>query len=204
MSVTIEAPEVLKTMSTHVALVLPKGCKPSKVISKDKTRPVLCGVGLHVEGGDLYAVATDSYALVMIPLPGEFTGEELTALHGVIIPADAVKVWEKGKMLQVRPAYTAEGISHPVTITVEGVSYPGVEGQFPKVGELIPDGYGVDTLGAIALNPKLLEGVAQGLGAKQGVQLDFIAPTRPIRVTDRSTNAVKGCKAIVMPIRMKD
>jgi hypothetical protein len=137
----------------------------------------------------------------MIPLAGDFTGQELDALHDVIIPLDAVKVWEKGKVLQLRPAYTADGIFHPVTITVEGVTYSPIEGQFPKVADFIPDGYGAD-VDVLGINPKLLDGVAQALGAKQGVKLDFISPLRPIRVMDRSPSAVEGCKAIIMPIRV--
>lgn len=190
MSVTVEPVTVVVELPGKKGQV-----KLSRVVSKDKTRPVLNGVGLHVEGETLYAVATDSYALAMVPVLHSAEAGELDVLNGLILPVEAVKNWEKGQFLTVDPGAN--------TATVAGIAYPLVFGEFPKCAELIPDGYGEDTLGAIGINPALVDNVAKGIGATKGVRLDFISPNRPVKVSALG-EPVKGCRGLVMPIRLTD
>jgi len=108
----------------------------ARAASTDEARPVLTGVQLSVADGILTAAATDSYRLAMrrLPWPGGFQGEAL-------VPA---------KALQEAARFGGESADEVRIVLEEGrVSFSAggrtlssllIDGQFPNVAKLLPEG----------------------------------------------------------------
>ncbi len=168
---------------------LPKGCKPSKMLSRDKHRPILCSANLRCHEGAWEIVGTDSFKLGIIPLEIDDRCPELGLTEGAI-SAEALKAVEKS------------GHFATTDTTVTPLSRFGVPdgpvygrtadiGQFPRPDQLFPDRNGEIVVG---LDAKYLYELAQALGSNV-VYIQFtedkagrINPLRPVTV--KTSNGV--------------
>lgn len=100
--------------------------------SRDETRPVLTGVLLEGEGGELRLVATDSYRLAVRTLEGQ----EADGLR-VLIPARAVvEVARLAGSNDVKIDVSSSQAGFTIGDTV--VQSRLIEGEFPAYGKLLP------------------------------------------------------------------
>jgi hypothetical protein len=171
------------------SITIPKGCKPSKACSTDRTRSILCHAYLRRHDEVLYLCMTDSYVAVALRVDGD-------AEEGYV-PIGALRLMEAGKV--------AEQVSETAwrVITNEGLLTfdCGEMGKFPDFASLgvwdKPDKGAVD---AIGMNTSLMHKIGQALGARGGCRMQFIAPLRPIYVTPLGFDV--GV-ALQMPIRIE-
>ena len=147
---------------------LPKGSKPTKGASSDDTRPILCRGELVDLGADQWVLdVTDSDKLVRIPLELK-EWDDTPALEAGPVSADALKAIEKAG------AFTADvDTVAPWQVQKHGGFLPAdgapafaragadCEGQFPNVGQLMPDG---ETVYRFGFNAALLLELVQSVG----------------------------------------
>jgi hypothetical protein len=136
---------------------LPKKAKPSKVASKDATRPALQQASLVCDDGNWTLLVTDSYKLVRLPV--SVSNEAPGEVEAGIIPLDALKAVEK------TGAFTANDAITPMDDIgrVAGPTYARTEqGPFPNCDNLIPV-HGPNVL-TLRFNPEHLWAMAQALG----------------------------------------
>ncbi len=181
-------------------LILPANVKPSKVLSKDKGRPLLCSANLQEtpEGGWELAVC-DGFKLARVPL--EINGSLDDVIVAGEISADALRAIEKG----AARAFTANGTVTPRNRygSVAGPSFPRntALGEYPNLERLTPD---KDPAAfSIGLNAKYLHELAMALGSDV-VQLTFTIDaagvpmaTRPMHVASHLDNGGRG---VLMPV----
>jgi hypothetical protein len=195
--------------------VLPKGSKPTKGASSDETRPILCRGELVELGADQWVVdVTDSYKLVRIPLDVK-EWDDTPALVAGPVSADALKAIEKAG------AFTADADTvSPWQVQKHGGFLPAdgapafaragadCEGQFPNVGQLMPDG---DVVYRFGLNAALLLELVQSVGplGKSGrgatVVFEYRARNFDSQVNVHATTVSVGEHrdvGLIMPIRV--
>lgn len=196
--------------------VLPKGAKPSKAISKDKTRGHLLGAELvcthegdnTVDSPPAYELqVTDSYKLARVPLFVTELGTE--PLEPGPIDEVALKAIEK------TGAFRANGTVIPVDKSgvQAGPEYPRPPraGRWPNMDQLVPDTK-PDGRIVIRFNAEFLWQTAQALGcgarAGQAVEIeinqeqlrengDVSETLRPIVVRNPNEEGI----GLLMPIR---
>jgi hypothetical protein len=172
--------------------------KIEKACSSDQSRPVLSCA--YLDAGEGKLVATDSYALAVVPVEleeGDTSG---------LVPAAAFQAWRKASTRTVPAGFSANG-----AVEVSGPdgssSFVRPEGQFPRWAELVGtprDGGTGEELQPIAefgIDAGLLARLAEAIGAgKHGhVRVKVYSPLRPIRVESMSGEGF----GIVMPVRVK-
>lgn len=141
---------------------LPSKAKPSKVVSKDKTRPHLCNAYVEERDGETVLIATDSYKLLILPVSAEAT-------TATFISLDALKAIEKsgrGEVGEFLEPLDKLG-------NANGVLFRKPEGDRPKWADLEwPDEPEPKDRLTIGLNAELLLELAQGMAATHhGVKL---------------------------------
>lgn len=198
---------------------IPDGAKPSKVASKDETRPILTQGNIRQRGEDWTLEVTDSYCLSIIPLTvheggdtmireGQVSRDVLLAIEkhrmsGFGFNADGtVSVYGRAsarvadKLLQVTfiMPNTAERDGEPVSV-------------FPNVDQLVnacPAKTANGSLLRIGLNPQLLSAIASAQGRSRDgavvLEVDPNAATNgqylcAVLVT------VNGSENLLMPMR---
>lgn len=170
-----------------------------KATSSDKSRPVLSCV--HVDAENQVAVATDSYALVVVPCRTD-TGDD-----GGLVPAEAIAEHRK---VAKRNHGAAELIATNGRVELKSAEgcrdWPRPEGQFPDWQRLMPDPATEGPALEVAFSAELLLNVAKALGAtgkgSAGVTLRLRTQRenwqlRPIEVV---ANGDPEARAILMPI----
>lgn len=137
--------------------------------SSDKSRPILCGIHLHSDGGqDLVIEATDSYRVHRVT-----TLSPSRQPVDVIIPATMLTRWAKlrhgtgGASITVPPADTTGRRRITITEDLDQWSTLEIGGQYPNVAGLLEQ-YGsrpnVPTA-AVAFNPHYFGGVLKAAHA---------------------------------------
>ena len=194
---------------------LPKGSKPTKGASSDGTRPILNrGELVELGAGQWVLDVTDSYKPVRIPLDvKEWDGTP--ELVGGPVSAGALKAIEKSG------AFTAGAeLVAPWQVQKHGGFLPAdgapvferaggdCEGQFPNVGQLMPDGEVVYRFG---FNAALLLELVQSVGplgkGRRGVTVVFEYRARNFdgQVNTHATTVSVGEHrdvGLIMPIRV--
>lgn len=203
------------------SLSVPKGAKPSKVASKNQTRPVLTRGEIVERDGAFFLQTTDSYKLAEIPLTVE-PGQGNAPVAGPV-PAEALKAIDRAG------TFTANG---DVTVTNKDGSATSFsrqgfacEGTYPDTEKLFPAPEKVTRFG---VNAKYLYELAQALGSEL-VELEFDAAqwerakdsdgnelpdannpvymkpavVRPLGMgRSNNTSSPTGGRGVIMPIRL--
>ena len=109
----------------------------SRAASRDESRPVLTGILVRFEPGQLVMAATDSYRLSVKETALEGSSPELEA----IVPARALG--ELGRVAAGAEAVQLGVQENQVVFTVDGVTLTTrrIDGQFPNVKQLLPDAF---------------------------------------------------------------
>jgi hypothetical protein len=182
---TVEAPAQIAA-----ALVIPKGCKPSKACGTDRTRPILCHAYLRRHDEQLWLCATDSYIAVALRVEGEGVNEGY-------VPIGALRLMETGK-LGVQVSGTAWKIETPEgALTFDC----GPMGKFPDFASLgVWNKPEKAKLAEVGMNTDLMAKIGAALGAKHGCRMTFVGALRPIYVTPLRFDC--GV-ALQMPMRLE-
>ena len=151
---TIDAPALLETIE-----------KVGRAASRDETRPVLTGILVRFEGGELVMAATDSYRLAVKETVLSEKGPELEA----IIPARALHELTR---LAAGAEEVGLGVHENYVIFSAGdvwLTSRRIDGQFPNYKQLLPETFEAEL--TIAREP-LLEVVRRaGLMAQRNAPL---------------------------------
>ena len=181
-------------------ITVPKPCKPSKVCTKDFTRPTLQHAYLRKRKDGMWLLATDSYTAVAIKVEGD-------AVEGWI-PIDALKAMEAGKKgTQLsKTAWQIQTDTGKVTYEIADELSDGAATKYPDFEKLADGAIFNGFNGAkreaapVGFNPTLLSNVAAALGAmKLSLKADIVAPLRPIRLTAIGYDDRVGLQ---MPVRL--
>lgn len=188
---------------------LPSGCKPSKALSKDSTRPIL-GQAYIVERDDgLELQATDSYKAVFLPITSSTKGDVTPGP----ISATALKAVEKsyGRSNMLNGEFIANGdVQVPaggLTLTrsdspdVDGPNLDAIEGS---IGPIVFE---------VGINAAFLADVAAALGDTRNGKDPLVLGFQPGDGTDQGKptglKAIsvrlgnKPGRAILMPVRVE-
>lgn len=192
----------LEAVSTAPGTItIPAHCKPSKAVSPERTRPVICHAYLRRRDGDLWLCATDSYIAVAVKVTGD-------AQEG-FVPVGALRLMERGqKAEQVSKTawkvWTNEGtVVFDIADKVDGaVAYPDFDklnvfdGPEADKAPLSPNGKF-----AIGIDHELIKRVGDSIGGKRGLRFEFTGPLRAVRLVplQAGTDRVGLC----MPIRLE-
>ena len=172
-------------------MFFPPKVKLEKVVSADRSRPVLSHTYLRADPNDPTRgtlEACDTYKLARVPVELEEGDTE------GLLTVESLKAAQKANRL--RPRLSANGTAD----VPGGPSFPRPEeGTFPNTATLIPEGEIAFTVG---INAKFLHELAQGLGV-DAVRLDFLkvgdepSAVRPIQVRPIGGQG----DGLIMPIR---
>ena len=109
----------------------------SRSASRDETRPILTGILVSAEGGDLRMVATDSYRLSVKETP---LGESLTEGLEANVPVRALE--ELGRLVTPDTEQISIGVrTNQVVFSVGATTLSSrlIDGQFPNYRQLLPE-----------------------------------------------------------------
>ncbi len=109
----------------------------SRSASRDETRPILTGILVSAEGGELRMVATDSYRLSVKETPLE---QSLTEGFEANVPARALE--ELGRLVTTETEQISIGVrTNQVVFSVGAATLSSrlIDGQFPNYRQLLPD-----------------------------------------------------------------
>lgn len=188
-------------------LTLPNNARPSRALSTDASRPVLCAAHLRQDAEGVWLLeATDSYKLVQLRLALNEPDDGPEPVAGPI-STEALKAAEKAGGFRATATHIEPcGSSGMVTHTA--YARPTCLGNAPDFDVLLrePD----PAAFRISLDAKFLLDCAQALGTPgrhAHVVLEFVADeqgrparSRPMLVT---TATVDG-RAMLMPVRLPD
>lgn len=194
---------------------LPDGAKPSKVASKDETRPIITQGNIRQRDGEWVLEVTDSYCLSIIPLTVNDDGD--SEIREGRVSRDVLLAVEKPKNggfgFNADDTVTIYGRGSAVVQTVPNAAERNGEpnGQYPSVDQLVNDCPAKNANGGllrIGLNPQLLAAIAAAQGGRNGrnaspvvLEVDPNAATggqylRAVLVT------VNGSENLLMPVRI--
>lgn len=150
---------------------IPDGAKPSKVASKDETRPILTQGNIRQRDGEWVLEVTDSYCLSIIPLTVREGGDSM--IRAGLVSRDVLLAVEK-------PKCGGFGFNADDTVTIYGqhsavmATLPNAvaDGPFPNTDWLVngcPAKNANGGLLRIGLNPQLLAAIAAAQGRKNSL-----------------------------------
>lgn len=186
------------------------GCKPSCVVSRDETRPMLCHAYLREHGGAMWLLATDSYRAVALKM-GPVTNAP--ALQEGWVPYSVLKLVQKGHAARQVSTFAwsvdrgREVVIHDIEKAVGTYhkDYP----DFETLGVWEPKELEKDkafkraTEFAIGFDPSLLIGVQKALGGyRPGCRITCRGPLIPMRVDCGQHKDER--LAILMPVKVFD
>lgn len=184
-----------------------KRFKPSKVLSRNRVRPMLTGAMVRQERvGEvehLVLYATDAYCFLRLDLgvkeEGDFEGP---------IPAVALQHIQRGVNVTLGEKEIVAGITRYDRVIAEDPRFEvGQDVPFPRHENLRPEhGRGVFRVG---INPTLLKNLADGMGSEASVILEFdmnlIDPRTPANNYLRAIKVLSPrrgeAEGLIMPIR---
>jgi DNA polymerase III subunit beta len=109
----------------------------SRSASRDESRPVLTGVLMRFEPGNLVMAATDSYRLSVKETPIEGTVPELEAIVPARALGELARVAQAGEQIQL-------GVHENQVVFATGdalLTTRRIDGQFPNYNQLVPDAF---------------------------------------------------------------
>lgn len=184
--------------------ILPRGARPSKATSTDKTRPVLTHADLVEAGGRWLLVATNSYILSVLPL-------EIRDIDNAHAPALVGGRIDRAALVAIEKAGSFSADAETVGLcTVDkydqakptGVTMPRghCDATFPRSDQLQPCG---DPIATIGLNGRHLIDLltAQGLAGRDSTVVLTIRD--PLKAVSVSAPGEDAC-ALIMPIRLPE
>lgn len=182
------------------ALKLPYQCQPSRAVSRDQTRPMLCHAHLRRRGGDLWLEVTDSYIAVALRCEGD-------AQEGWV-PLQVLQLLEReAKAKHARKTFVQDSdrawtVVDPTgdcevttTYVVRDMVANGTWPNFESLG-VYDDPKPADEVSPFGFNPELLANVGAALGGT--LRVDFQGPLKPIALR---TQGGEG-RGLQMPIRL--
>ena len=159
-----------------------------KIMSKDKTRPVLCSTYVDELNGKMVLVATDGYVLTAV-----YIGEEARDYLGKRVTREAVERWYK--LADGKSRLTGETLQE----LMEDDQYNGrdLDGTYPEWKRLMPTE--VDTTGfmqdmTISFNTDYVKRV-QDLNGSEGVKMRLYGKLAPMVIESEVSLSV------VMPMK---
>lgn len=187
-------------MTQTRSITIPHRCKLSKVCSTDLTRPVLTHAYLRRRKDGMWLCATDSYIACAVRVAGD-------ADEGWV-PIAALRLMERGQKNEQISETAWKVWVNDGTVTFD--AEPNITGSSepPDMGKPGIDLWGehgtrtATDVGAVGINPKLMERLGAGLGAHSyGCRFDFYGDLRPILVTPLSSPE-RDRIGLQMPIRI--
>lgn len=166
------------------SIVIPKGCKPSKACSTDRTRPILTHAYLRQRGdGQWWLCMTDSYIAVALKV--------VTAgvdIYEGYVPVGALRMMEAGKHAEQQSGTAWRVVTNDGLLTFDCGYLDGrPPGQYPDFAGLgvwdKPDGNDVNAIGMNTELPSACPIFHITARQKVGCRMDFVGPLRPIWVT---------------------
>ena len=111
--------------------------KVCRVVSKDESRPILTGVLIAVEEGNVKMVATDSYRLAVTEAPIEQSQEEFSAVLAGTFVSDVAGLPKTGEDISLALS------ENQIIVTYAGTVFVNrrIEGKYPNYKQLIPASY---------------------------------------------------------------
>lgn len=109
----------------------------SRSASRDESRPVLTGVLMRFEPGNLVMAATDSYRLSVKETPIEGTVPELEAIVPARALGELARIAQAGEQIQL-------GVHENQVVFSTGdalLTTRRIDGQFPNYNQLVPDAF---------------------------------------------------------------
>ncbi len=179
------------------AILVPKGCKPSKACSTDRTRPILTHAYLRRHDGALWLCVTDAYVAVALKVEA---GPDVT--EG-FVPVGALKMLEAGRHGEQMSPTAWRIVTPDGLLTFDcGDLHGRAPGQFPDFANLgVWDKPDAGCVEAVGMNTDFMHRIGQALGARGGCRMDFVSQLRPIWITPLGHD---GRVALQMPIRLLD
>lgn len=185
--------------------------------SKDDTLPSIATVLLEWNGGELRAVSTDRYRLVVATVVAQdsvgYTSDtNLYAPNGegsVLLNrgevAELVKALPKMGKRAAPESVRVSVLGDSVLMEGEGWSrtLTVMLGDFPKYRTLIPGDDNVSAIETIAVNPSFLADIAKIPSERNTpVRFRFVHENKPMLATLQGTNGVSEYLYLLMPVRV--
>jgi DNA polymerase III subunit beta len=117
--------------------VLETVARVSRSASRDESRPVLTGVLMRFEPGNLVMAATDSYRLSVKETPLEGTAPELEAIVPARALAELTRIAQAGERIEL-------GVHENQVVFGTGDAWlttRRIDGQFPNYKQLVPESF---------------------------------------------------------------
>lgn len=171
--------------------------KIESVVSTDKHRRPLTEAYLDTTGEQAVLVATDGFAMVMLPV--EATKEEQGWISPVALKT-ARKLARKADLLEITcngSLQLSDGTQLPRSTDLSEGFYP-----YPKWRMAMPASDRPITF-RVALNADHLKRIADGLGTEE-IILEFNEATHPVVVLPCVKALRDGRKGVLMPIKAKE
>jgi hypothetical protein len=178
-------------------------------MSKDQTRPHLCGAHLVFGGRDLLIEATDGHVAHRVTIRGVYVDGDRGLWHSLIIPADAVK-----GLLKILPRAHKKAEATGVVISrggascgSSGVTWEKIKSQFPPMSAVIPDRSRAPGAALVGVNPDyMMQGAKACAAFRDGsahttsMRINMAEDLDPILMYLDDSLGNSLC-AVVMPIR---
>lgn len=157
-----------------------------KVISKDKTRPVLCSAYIDMYNDEVHMVATDGYILSAIKMD-----EDAKELVGRMVRREAIERWYK--LATGKSRFTGEEL---MAISSEDYAMNNgyLEGNYPEWQKLVPTGE-KEKQDSMAFNAEFFK-IIQDVNGEAGVTVELYGKLAPMVVrTDKGLHMVMPMKS---------
>ncbi|AXV09848.1 DNA polymerase III beta subunit (plasmid) [Euzebya pacifica] len=143
-------PAVLNVAGPAFAAVLGR---VAPFASTDSSRPILTGVRLSLAGGRITAAATDSYRMAIESLPVTTSTPDRT----VVLPSKAAQLAARAVQAADEVVMELSDTAYRVSAGEVEVAGALLEGKYPDVGVLIPDGEGTAMVADVAAMRTVVE-----------------------------------------------
>ncbi len=178
-------------------LTIPTGAKPSKALSKDRTRPTLCHAAVRHHAGSTWLTATDSFIAVALELSADAHLEEM------LVPREVLEAAERGcEVTQIENGWAVDlGWANASARVYESGRFPDV---FHLANGLLLDAQLDLAAEPVGLHLGYLNAAAAALGVKgkAATKLQLTGTLKAVRVTRALVLEERRRAAIVMPVRL--
>lgn len=173
-------------------LVIPKGCRPSRALSTDESRPVLCSAYIRQHEGKNWLMTTDSRQATAIEVHDD--------LAQGFVPREVLTELERGRrIIQTDDGWRIELATSYALFTSDA------SGTFPDFTQLRmwswPKTEELNLTAPIGMSTKLLRQVSDALGT-EALEYTITDPLRTVHLRPANLIDSPDRRALLMPIRI--
>jgi len=200
----IKFPEIegIESVTLPISELAEMTRKVSRVVGKDETRAVLTGILLHIAGGTIKMVATDSYRLAIVEKKNDEEGAQIE--FEALIPGraldDVVKMADKSDSVEITLT------SNQVRFVFGATTFitRRIEGNYPNYQNLLPDSYNLKVTLATEEVLEAVKRVALVAANNTAIKLAVSVEEQALVLTAQSADVGQGEEVIMAKAEGED